>query len=169
MVTREAISQRAEELREACAPLSELGHAVDADGRELWSPSVLAAIPEAFRCDCDYVWGSRGDDSFADELCRAHSFVQERDRFGFLCAMHEDGAFGAETVEDPTSGRLLSRDLLDSANELCFLEEQLRLSRWPAGTRVLDVGAGYGRLVHRTATSRRATVPTDAAATAAAA
>ena len=93
-----ALARRADALREACQPVSALGVAVDADGTELWSQAVLDAIPEAYRGDCDYVWGSRGDEGYADELRRAHAFVQERDRHGFLASMHEDGALGAETT-----------------------------------------------------------------------
>ena len=95
------------------------------------------------------MWGSRGDDSFGTSLQRTHAFVRERDRSGFLDRLHEDGAFGAETAVAGDGTTLLSRDLLDSANELCFLEEELELSRWPEGTGVLDIGAGYGRLCHR--------------------
>ena len=147
-----SLGRRAEELRPCCLPVATLGQAMDADGKELWSPSVLAALPAAFRGDCDYVWGSRGNEGFADELRRAYGFVKEREccsGASFLAALDEDGAFGAETAVDRASGRLLSRDLVDSANELCFLEEELRLSEWPAGSTVLDIGAGYGRFCHR--------------------
>ena len=146
------IGRRAEELRPGCQPVATLGRATDADGNELWSPSVLAALPAAFRGDCDYVWGARGNEGFADELRRAYGFVKEREccsGASFLAALDEDGALGAETAVDRASGRLLSRDLIDSANELCFLEEELQLSQWPAGSTVLDVGAGYGRFCHR--------------------
>ena len=145
------LKRRTEELRPSCLPVAALGCATDADGKELWSPSVLAALPAAFRADCDYVWGSRGHEGFAGELRRAYGFVKERgcSSAPFLAALDEDGAFGAETAVDRASGRLLSRDLIDSANELCFLEEELGLSGWPAGSTVLDIGAGYGRFCHR--------------------
>ncbi len=42
----------------------------------------------------------------------------------------------------------LSRDLLDSVNELSFLDEHLEISNGRI-KRVLDIGAGYGRLAHR--------------------
>jgi SAM-dependent methyltransferase len=147
-----SLRHRAEELRPCCLPVATLGRATDADGKELWSASVLAAVPAAFRGDCDYVWGARGNEGFADELRRAHGFVKEREcccGVSFLAALDEDGALGAETAVDRVSGRLLSRDLIDSANELCFLEEELKLSEWPAGSTVLDIGAGYGRFCHR--------------------
>ena len=147
-----SLRRRAEELRPCCLPVATLGRATDADGKELWSPSVLAALPAAFRGDCDYVWGSRGNEGFEDDLRRAYDFVKEREccnGTSFLAAMDEDGAFGAETAVDSASGRVLSRDLVDSANELCFLEEELGLSEWPTGSTVLDIGAGYGRFCHR--------------------
>jgi len=147
-----SLRHRAEELRPCCLPVATLGRATDADGKELWSASVLAAVPAAFRGDCDYEWGARGNEGFAGELHRAHSFVKEREcccGVSFLAALDEDGALGAETAVDRVSGRLLSRDLIDSANELCFLEEELKLSEWPAGSTVLDIGAGYGRFCHR--------------------
>jgi hypothetical protein len=42
----------------------------------------------------------------------------------------------------------VSRDLLDSIIELNFLEEALEISSRKA-LRVIDIGAGYGRLAHR--------------------
>jgi hypothetical protein len=46
----------------------------------------------------------------------------------------------------------VSRDLLESVNELEFLERQVALSAID-GLRVLDIGAGYGRLAHRGVTA----------------
>jgi putative sugar O-methyltransferase len=46
----------------------------------------------------------------------------------------------------------VSRDLLESVNEIAFLERRLGLSRLD-GFSVLDVGAGYGRLAHRMASA----------------
>lgn len=59
-----------------------------------------------------------------------------------LAAMEEDGLFGVHTVE--IDGRLVSRDLLDSVREVDFIRRHVGLDNT-----VLDVGAGYGRLVHR--------------------
>ena len=42
----------------------------------------------------------------------------------------------------------MSRDLIESVNELAFLERELRLSARERFS-VLDIGAGYGRLAHR--------------------
>jgi SAM-dependent methyltransferase len=68
--------------------------------------------------------------------------VRDRDAHGLLDRLGEDGAFGCWTFEYPGHGRY-SRDLLESVLELGFIE------RAGLPRRVLDVGAGYGRLAHR--------------------
>ena len=75
--------------------------------------------------------------------------VAARDERGLLERLGEDGAFGCWTFEYPGEPRV-SRDLLESVVELTFLERELGLSRRER-LRVLDVGAGYGRLAHRAA------------------
>ena len=74
-------------------------------------------------------------------------YVRERDAGGFFDLLSEDGAFGCWTFSYPEHPRV-SRDLLESINELNFLERQLGISQ-RTGLRVLDIGAGYGRLAHR--------------------
>ncbi|MGZ4201447.1 MAG: putative sugar O-methyltransferase [Thermoleophilaceae bacterium] len=74
-------------------------------------------------------------------------YVAERDSLGLLERLDEDGAFGCWTFEYPGHGRV-SRDLLESVNEIAFLERTLRLSGRERFS-VLDIGAGYGRLAHR--------------------
>jgi SAM-dependent methyltransferase len=76
-------------------------------------------------------------------------YVAGRDELGLLERLDEDGAFGCWTYSYPGYGRF-SRDLLESVNELSFLERRLRLSDRERFS-VLDVGAGYGRLAHRMA------------------
>jgi hypothetical protein len=75
-------------------------------------------------------------------------YVRDLDELGLLDRLTEDGAFGCWTFSYP-GHPLYSRDLLESVNELAFLERELRLSERP-GFSVLDIGAGYGRLAHRT-------------------
>ena len=58
----------------------------------------------------------------------------------------EDGAFGCVTKE--VSGTVVSRDLLDSIVELERLRAWLGADFFK-NARVLDIGAGYGRLAHR--------------------
>lgn len=78
-------------------------------------------------------------------------YVRERDALGLLDRLDEDGAFGCWTFAYP-GHPVYSRDLLESVNELAFLERRLGVSTRP-GLRVLDVGAGYGRLAHRFVTA----------------
>jgi len=75
--------------------------------------------------------------------------VRDRDALGLLDRLDEDGAFGCWTHDYPGHGRV-SRDLLESVNEINHLERALGLSDRD-GFSVLDVGAGYGRLAHRMA------------------
>ena len=74
-------------------------------------------------------------------------YIQERDSLGLLSRFSEDGAFGCWRFEYPHYGTF-SRDLLESVNEISFLERSLRLSERER-FRVLDIGAGYGRLGYR--------------------
>lgn len=74
-------------------------------------------------------------------------YVQDRDPEGLLKVLDEDGAFGCWTFSYPGYGRF-SRDLLESVNEICFLERELRLTQRERFS-VLDIGAGYGRMAHR--------------------
>lgn len=66
----------------------------------------------------------------------------------YLARTSEDGAFGCLAYDFSALGRV-SRDRLDSVLELDFLERHTGLISKP-GLRVLDIGAGYGRLAHRT-------------------
>jgi SAM-dependent methyltransferase len=79
------------------------------------------------------------------------SYIRERDAGGLLDRVTEDGAFGCWTFSYPGHGAY-SRDLLESVNELAFLDSRLGVSARP-GLRVLDIGAGYGRLAHRFASA----------------
>lgn len=129
----------------------------------LWQPDTLSAEDLAhFRGENAYVWQRRGagrsvnayaltayylfsigcegtaSAAAANELTR-----QLTDR---LLALDEDGLFGAVTYE--IGGRPVSRDLLDSIAELLFLDQYLGLGQGGI-SRILDIGAGYGRLAHR--------------------
>lgn len=74
-------------------------------------------------------------------------YVEDRDERDLLRQLGEDGAFGCWTFDYAGYGRF-SRDLLESVNEILFLERELGISERGAFS-VLDVGAGYGRLAHR--------------------
>lgn len=104
-----------------------------------------------FRQDSAYVW--QAPDSVTDQsyLLTAY-YVQLSDKLGVLSHLSEDGMFGAMTFL--FNGKLVSRDLLDSVLEITFVVESTRLNR----LRVLDIGAGYGRLAHRMVESSLAQV-----------
>ncbi len=75
------------------------------------------------------------------------NYIARRDARGLLRELGEDGAFGCWTFTYP-GFPTCSRDLLDSLNELYFLDRHLDVfSR--TGLRLIDIGAGYGRLAHR--------------------
>lgn len=74
-------------------------------------------------------------------------YVRDRDSQGLLSRLSEDGAFGCWTFRYE-GHPLYSRDLLESVNEIGFLERRLGLSRRSTFS-VLDIGAGYGRMAHR--------------------
>jgi SAM-dependent methyltransferase len=74
-------------------------------------------------------------------------YVRDNDRLRLFERLEEDGLFGCWTFTYPGLGTV-SRDLLQSINEINFLDRALELSRLPS-VKVLDIGAGYGRLAHR--------------------
>lgn len=119
-----------------------------------WEPGNVAGYLDLlhFRGDSMIQWHYR-------ELPRATrlkmfvylSYLGAQDDEGFLAKLSEDGLFGCWTYEFSDYPRV-SRDLLDSVNELQFLNRHLSLLARPS-LRVLDIGPGYGRLAHRMAAS----------------
>jgi hypothetical protein len=100
-----------------------------------------------FRGDNAYVWQTR---HMPEAQLRYYLYardVAERDRLGLFGRLAEDGAFGC-WVYRSSRFAALSRDVLDSVNELNFLDRHAGIARLP-GLTVLDIGAGYGRLAHR--------------------
>ncbi|MGW8375622.1 putative sugar O-methyltransferase [Streptomyces sp. ODS28] len=79
-----------------------------------------------------------------ESLVRYADYLRAFDARGLLGRLAEGGEFGCWTAEDGKGG-LLSRDLLDSVNEISFLDRAWDLYG-RRGATVLDVGAGYGRL-----------------------
>jgi SAM-dependent methyltransferase len=75
--------------------------------------------------------------------------LQRLDHAGLLNTLIEDGQFGCWTYDFPGYPKV-SRDLLDSVGELLFLDRHLSILS-SQRLRVLDIGAGYGRLAHRMA------------------
>lgn len=103
-----------------------------------------------FRGDNAYVWQLRGDNMNAGAYALTTYYLKSIDHLGLLDRLQEDGLFGVCTFE--IAGRRVSRDLLDSITEILFLEKHLQLSARD-DLRILDIGAGYGRLAHRMLTA----------------
>ena len=136
---------RLRELREAYAALD-----LPVVERSRWSEDAVESFLDLrhFRGESLFYWHYR-------EIPRITAlkyfvfmrYVRERDARGLLDRLEEDGSFGCWTYAYPGHGRF-SRDLLESVNEIAFLERELRLTgRRSFG--VLDIGAGYGRLARR--------------------
>ncbi len=101
-----------------------------------------------FRGDNHFVWHYREGRRISELKYLVYlQDVLRRDGHGLLDTLTEDGAFGCWTYEYPELPRT-SRDLLDSVNELLFLQDRLQVLDG-AVPRVLDIGAGYGRMAHR--------------------
>ncbi len=120
--------------------------------RTFWEPGYLERELNlrAFRGDNPYVWQFRkvGAEAYRKYYLYLRD-VAARDTQGLLGKLSEDGLFGCWTFEYP-GWPPVSRDLLDSINELYFLDRQLGLLQRADGpSTVLDIGAGYGRLAYR--------------------
>ncbi|MCR3752071.1 putative sugar O-methyltransferase [Lentzea californiensis] len=114
---------------------------------------------DVYRSDLDLRY-FRGDNCYVRQLSnysadlessmvRYARYLAEFDHRKLMERLTEDGRFGCWTAAGP-SGTPISRDLLDSVNEICFLDREWQLFDRP-GCTVIDVGAGYGRLAHRMA------------------
>jgi hypothetical protein len=101
---------------------------------------------QSFRGENMYLWQTR-EKKNQNELGYSLSYHYTRscDRLKLLDRLDEDGAFGAHVFN---VGRAVSRDLLDSVLELNFLDRICGIGG--QNSVVLDIGAGYGRLAHRT-------------------
>jgi len=112
----------------------------------MWSQEFLEDQLDlsAFRGDNAYVWQVRKNTEAAQYALTAY-YLERNDELGLLDTLTEDGLFGAFTFD--FDGRIVSRDLLDSVVELNYLHQRIDLHR--KKVRVLDIGAGYGRLASR--------------------
>ena len=118
--------------------------------RSLWAQAMQTSVDDLrfFRGDNLYLWQYTRSPLLNQYRYFIYGrYVQSIDERGMLTTLKEDGAFGCLTFkfhDMPT----LSRDLLDSVNELTFLADHAGLFSRPA-LHILDIGAGYGRLAHR--------------------
>lgn len=99
-----------------------------------------------FRADSTRVGQHGSLDSPSSYVLTAH-YMLAGPHEPFLRRMSEDGAFGVYSVP-LEQGLLLSKDVLDSANELEFLRRHGVLDS-DRGRTLLEVGGGHGRFAHR--------------------
>ena len=99
-----------------------------------------------FRGDNAYIWQLRNNNTKRNYDLTV-KYILSIDRLALLNKTKEDDAFGVFTCLTD-SGVLVSRDLLDSITELYFLENILGISKRDK-LKIIDIGAGYGRLAHR--------------------
>lgn len=102
-----------------------------------------------FRGDNPYVWQYRLLDPQAQDF-KYFIFLRhvlDRDPHSLVEKLGEDGAFGC-WLFNYDGYPPCSRDLLDSVLEITFLDRQWQILSTP-NLRILDIGAGYGRLAHR--------------------
>lgn len=117
----------------------------------VWTDDYVQSFGlQSFRGDNCYVWQTKDPNCDEINYCLTTYYVKAIDTLGLLLKNSEDGLFGVYTYT--VDSQTISRDLLDSINELSFLEKHLRLSQIP-DLKILDIGAGYGRLAYRTASS----------------
>jgi putative sugar O-methyltransferase len=119
----------------------------DATTPSVWTDRHVSAEDIAhFRGDNAWVWQVRGRNANVLAYALSFYYLKSIDRLGLLDKLTEDESFGNFVFS--IAGRHVSRDLLDSVGEIHFLDRRLGLGS-RAGARVLDIGAGYGRLAHR--------------------
>ncbi len=122
-----------------------------------WRPGYVAEQDLLyFRGDNCYVWQFQ-DNNTPEKYVLTYLYLKTIDTLGLFDVLTEAGDYGvfmfpAGDTDKEGNNRFVSRDLLDSVCELLFLERALQISRRP-GLKVLDIGAGYGRLAYRAVTA----------------
>ena len=114
---------------------------------EDWSKSFNLT---AFRGNLAYV-SQHGTDINELTYLLTATYVELNDKLKLLEILKEDELFGATNYKF-TDNINVSRDLLDSILEINFLENIFELSVLDH-PKLLDIGAGYGRLAHRLVTA----------------
>jgi putative sugar O-methyltransferase len=121
-----------------------------ATAHSLWDPERVSQAVKLryFRGDNLYQWHYPDHPrAMALSLFSYMRYLESCGGRELLDRVSEDGAFGCWTAEVPGYGKI-SRDLLDSVSEALFLSRELDLFRREK-LKILDIGAGYGRLAHR--------------------
>jgi hypothetical protein len=122
-----------------------------------WRPGYVAEQDLLyFRGDNCYVWQFQ-DNNTPEKYVLTYLYLRTIDTLGLFDVLTEAGDYGVFTfstgdMDNKGNNKFVSRDLLDSISELLFLERALQISQRP-GLKVLDIGAGYGRLAYRAVTA----------------
>jgi hypothetical protein len=112
----------------------------------VWTDDIVTQQDfQRFRGDNAFLYQLRGLQYNELSYALTTYYTMSAPEGAILARLSEDGAFGAHVLE--VAERLVSRDLLDSAREIDFLTRHVQPAAGPL--RVLDIGAGYGRLPHR--------------------
>jgi hypothetical protein len=134
---------RLQELRRRYAALN-----VDAVAHSLWDPKYVSAEVrlDSFRAHSAYVWGYLELSRPTQMKYYLYSQYAKAKAPHLLARLHEDGAFGAMCYDFEIAGRV-SRDRLDSAIELDFLDRHLQILerpqlRPPGSSHMRSRGAG---------------------------
>lgn len=113
---------------------------------EVWIPNKLSESEFVnFRSDNPYVWQMRGPNMNPLSYLLTFYYVRHLYNGREFDFCDEDGKFGCSYIE--IEGKKISRDYLDSLIEIHFLKDNFipNIEEF----RILDIGAGYGRLAHR--------------------
>jgi putative sugar O-methyltransferase len=112
----------------------------------VWKEGVIGA-PDLthFRRDNQYVWQRGRDFNELSYALTYYSLKASPSTADILNRMDEDALFGVHLFQ--VDDHPVSRDLLDSVREIDFIRNHINLEN--PGTSILDIGAGYGRLVYR--------------------
>jgi SAM-dependent methyltransferase len=108
----------------------------------LWHGIPQQLKLDNFRAHCGYLWTRESPFRYKT----AARYISRFDHLGLLRLLGEDNAFGCPTYT--WNGVDVSRDKLDSIMEIYYLIRKLGLGVCDP-VKVLDIGAGYGRLAHR--------------------
>ena len=109
----------------------------------LWTKKYLGDLDLVyFRGDNPYVHQSRGNQQSKFAYLITYFWLKSKYSKDLL-SLKEEESFGVMTYV--IDNKIISRDLLDSFNEILFLKEHF-FNNYKSNVNVLEIGAGYGRL-----------------------
>lgn len=129
---------------ERATELNKVYHDLNLHPKDLgvWTEKHVRELDvENFRSDNVYVWQKRN--VVMQNYLVSYLVTQIMDKSNLLESLFENGSYGVEFFE--FSERKVSRDLIDSVLEINFMIDVIGRDSLTE-LRVLDIGAGYGRL-----------------------